>query len=45
MALRIFMRVIKESLQAHSPGVGQVDKVALHIGAVVFIHRFRSGIT
>lgn len=40
MVLRIFLQVIAQSLQAHSPGAAQVDKAALHIGAVAFIHRF-----
>ena len=40
MVLRIFLRVIAQSLQAHSPGVAQVDKAAQQIGAVAFIHRF-----
>ena len=30
MVLRIFLRVIAQSLQAHSPGAAQVDKAALH---------------
>ena len=44
MVLRIFLRVIARSLQAHSPGAVQVDKAALHIGAVAFIHRFGSSL-
>ena len=44
MVLRIFLRVIAQSLQANSPGVGQLDKAALHIGAVAFIHRFGSSL-
>ena len=32
MVLRIFLRAIAQSLQAHSPGAAQVDKAALHIG-------------
>ena len=44
MVLRIFLRVIAQSLQAHSPGVAQVDKAAQHIGAVAFIHRFGSSL-
>ena len=31
MVLRIFLRVIAQSLQSHSTGAGQVDKAALHI--------------
>ena len=44
MVLRIFLRVITQSLQAHSPGAAQLDKAALHIGAVAFIHRFGSSL-
>ncbi len=44
MVLRIFLRVIGQSLQSHSPGAAQVDKAALHIGAVAFIHRFGSSL-
>ena len=44
MALRIFLRVIAQSLQSNSPGAAQVDKAALHIGAVAFIHRFGSSL-
>ena len=48
MVLRIFLRVIEQSLQSLSPGAAQVTKAneaALHIGAVAFIHRFSSDIT
>ena len=44
MVLRIFLRVIAQSLQAHSPGAANVDKAALHIGAVAFIHHFGSSL-
>ena len=44
MVLRIFLRVIAQSLQTHSPGAANVDKIALHIGAVAFIHRFGSSL-
>ena len=44
MVLRIFLRVIAQSLQSNSPGAAQVDKAALHIGAVAFIHRFGSSL-
>ena len=44
MVLRIFLRVIAQSLQTHSPGAANVDKAALHIGAVAFIHRFGSSL-
>ena len=40
-----FLRVIAQSLQTHSPGAAHMDKAALHLGAVVFIHRFSSDIT
>ena len=44
MVLRIFLRVIAQSLHQHCPGAAQVDKAALHIGAVAFIHRFGSSL-
>jgi hypothetical protein len=47
MVLRVFLRVISQSLQAHCPGAAQVhttDRAALHIGAVAFIHRFGSSL-
>jgi hypothetical protein len=44
MVLRIFLRVIAQSLQDHSPGAAQMDRAALHIGAVAFIHRFGSSL-
>ena len=44
MVLRIFLRVIAQTLQANSPGAAYVDKAALHIGAVAFIHRFGSSL-
>jgi hypothetical protein len=44
MVLRIFLRVIAQSLQTHSPGAANVDKAAKHIGAVAFIHRFGSSL-
>ena len=37
-----FWRVIAQTLQTRSPGAASVDKAALHIGAVAFIHRFGS---
>jgi len=43
-ALRIFLRVIQGSLHQHCPGAAQVDKAALRIGAVAFIHRFGSSL-
>ena len=45
MVLRIFLRVIAQSLSANCPGAASVDKAAQHIGAVAFIHRFSSDIT
>ena len=44
MVLRIFLRVIAQSLQSNSPGAANVGKAALHIGAVAFIHRFGSSL-
>jgi hypothetical protein len=44
MVLRIFLRVIAQTLQTHSPGAAHSDKSALHIGAVAFIHRFGSSL-
>jgi hypothetical protein len=44
MVLRIFLRVIAQCLQAHSPGAARLDKAALHIGALAFIHRFGSSL-
>jgi hypothetical protein len=44
MVLRIFLRVIAQSLQSNSPGAAHVDRAALHIGAVAFIHRFGSSL-
>jgi hypothetical protein len=45
--LRIFLRVIEQTLQSHSLGVAQVcksNKAVLHIGAVAFIHRLGSSL-
>jgi hypothetical protein len=44
MVLRIFLRVIAQSLQANSAGAKNSDKAALHIGADAFIHRFGSSL-
>jgi hypothetical protein len=44
MVLRIFLRVIEQTLQANSPCAEHADKAALHIGAVAFIHRFGSSL-
>lgn len=44
MVLRIFLRVIAQSLQSNSPDALSVDKAALHIGAIAFTHRFGSSL-
>jgi hypothetical protein len=44
MVLRIFLRVIAQSLSANCPGAAVVNKAAQHIGAVAFIHRFGSSL-
>ncbi len=47
MVLRIFLRVIEQTLQASSPGSVSADKASRaspHIGAVAFIHRFGSSL-
>ena len=47
MVLRIFLRVIEQTLQASSPGSVSADKPSTaspHIGAVAFIHRFGSSL-
>jgi hypothetical protein len=43
-ALRIFLRVIQNSLITRCPGAATVDAAALRIGAVAFIHRFGSSL-
>ena len=43
--LRIFLRGIAQRLQGHCAGAAQVDKAALHIGAVAFIHRIGSSLS
>ena len=43
-ALRIFLRVVQQSLQSHCPGAAQCDPASLHLGAVAFIHRFGSSL-
>jgi hypothetical protein len=40
MVLRIFLRVIAQTLKANCPGAQNSNKAALHIGAIAFIHRF-----
>ena len=44
MVLRIFLRVIAQTLQASSPGTTNANRASfhIHIGAVAFIHRFGS---
>lgn len=44
MVLRIFPRVIAQSLHSNSPGAANIDKATLHIGAIAFIHRFGSSL-
>lgn len=44
MVLRIFLRVIAQTLQTNSPGAASANKASLHIGAVAFIHRFGSSL-
>jgi len=44
MVLRIFLRVIAQSLSANCPGTAEVNKAAQHIGAIAFIHRFGSSL-
>ena len=44
MLLRIFLRVIAQSLSANCPGAADVNKAAQHVGAVAFIHRFGSSL-
>lgn len=44
MVLRIFLRVIEQTQQAHCPGADHTDKANLHIGAVAFIHRLGSSL-
>jgi len=43
-SLRIFLRVVRTSLQTHCPGAAKADPVSLHLGAVAFIHRFGSSL-
>jgi len=43
-ALRIFLRVVQQSLQSHCPGAAKADPASLHLGAVAFIHRFGSSL-
>ena len=43
-ALRIYLRVVQQSLLAHCPGVARADPASLHLGAVACIHRFGSSL-
>ena len=43
-ALRIFLRVVQQSLQTHCPSATPADRASLHLGAVAFIHRFGSSL-
>ena len=43
-ALRIFLRVVQQSLQTHCPSATLADPASLHLGAVAFIHRFGSSL-
>jgi len=38
MVLRIFLRVIAQTLQANSLGAANADRAALYTGAIAFIH-------
>jgi hypothetical protein len=44
MVLRIFLRVIAQTLQTNSPGAASANKASLHMCAVTFIHRFGSSL-
>jgi hypothetical protein len=44
MVLSTFLRVIAQSLQDHCAGAAHVDKTAVQIGAIAFIHRFGSSL-
>jgi len=43
-ALRIFLRVVQQSLLTHCPGAAKAHPASLHLGAVAFIHRFGSSL-
>lgn len=43
-ALRIFLRVVQQSLVSACPGAAKADPASLHLGAVAFIHRFGSSL-
>ena len=42
--LRIFLRVVQQSLQTHCSCAAKADSASLHLGAVAFIHRFGSSL-
>jgi hypothetical protein len=44
MVLRIFLRVMAQSLQDQGPGAANEARTALHIGAIAFAHRFGSSL-
>lgn len=44
MVLRIFLRVIAQTLPANCPGEAHGNKPSLNIAAVAFIHRFGSSL-
>ena len=44
MPRSIFLRVVQQSLHEHCPSAVRVDKAAVRIGAVAFIHRFGSSL-
>jgi len=43
-ALRIFLRVVQQSLQTHCPSAANAHSANLHLGTVAFIHRFGSSL-
>jgi hypothetical protein len=43
-ALRIFLRVVQQTLQTHCPLAAKANPASQHLGAVAFIHRFGSGL-
>ncbi len=43
-ALRIFLRVVQQSLLTHCPGAALADPASLHLRAVAFTHRFGSSL-
>ena len=43
-ALRIFLSVVRQSLQTHCPCAANADPASLRLGALAFIHRFGSSL-